>query len=165
MNLKSHEDYLRFLKIWPSVQEYQSLASKHGIHDIFQDNGGKLLQTLLILDLKILKGREGNDAIDSAGEEYELKSINVELTRGFSTHHHMNPKIIAKYRTVKWIFSIYRNISLQSIYLLTSAELEHSFQKWENKWHASDGRDINNPKIPLKYVMTYGKLVYSSEQN
>jgi hypothetical protein len=29
---------------------------------IFQDNGGKILQILLITGLKVLPGREGNDA-------------------------------------------------------------------------------------------------------
>lgn len=55
---------------------------------------------LLELDLKVLEGREGNDAEDANGQEYELKSLNVELVKGFSTHHHMNPTIIAKYRQV-----------------------------------------------------------------
>lgn len=53
------------------------------------------MQVLLILNLKIIAGREGNDAVDGLGQEYELKSVNIELTKSFSTHHHMNPVIIA----------------------------------------------------------------------
>ena len=160
MTLKPHEDYQSLLDIWPSVQEYQTLATKHGIDDIFQDNGGKLLQVLLLLGLKVLPGREGNDAVDADGREYELKSVNVELTDGFSTHHHMNPVIIAKYRKVPWVFAVYRNIALQSVYLLEPADLEFYFNKWETKWNSDGGKDINNPKIPIKYVMENGKLIH-----
>lgn len=158
--LKPHADHSRLVEIWPAIQQYQDLATKHGIDDIFQDNGGKLLQVLLLLDLKVLPGREGNDAADSSGREYELKSVNIELTRSFSTHHHMNPVILAKYRQVPWVFAVYRDISLQSVYLLEPASLEPYFSKWEEKWHADGGRDINNPKIPVKYVMERGKLLY-----
>ena len=34
-------------RLFPSIREYQALATRHGIGDIFQDNGGKLLQPLL----------------------------------------------------------------------------------------------------------------------
>jgi hypothetical protein len=155
-----HNDYQRLLEIWPAVMKYQELATKHGIDDIFQDNGGKLLQVLLLLGLKIIPGREGNDAVDALGREYELKSINIELTKGFSTHHHMNPVIIAKYRQVPWVFAIYRHIALQAVYLLEPNDLEFYFTKWEQKWHADGGRDINNPKIPVVYVLKNGKLLH-----
>jgi len=162
MNLKPHDDYQRLLDIWPAIQGYQELAAKHGIDDIFQDNGGKLLQVLLLLNLEILPGREGNDAVDETGREYELKSVNIELTHGFSTHHHMNPAIIEKYRKVPWVFAVYRNIALQSVYLLEPEGLDFYFKKWEEKWHADGGKDINNPKIPIKYVMTHGRLVFGT---
>ena len=145
--------------IWPFIRKYQDLATKNGINDIFQDNGGKLLQVLLELDLTVLEGREGNDAKDATGQEYELKSLNIELVKGFSTHHHMNPIIIAKYRQVPWIFAIYKNIELLAIYRLEPADLEEMYTKWEEKWHRDGGKDINNPKIPLKYVMEKGTLV------
>jgi len=160
MTFKPHEDYENLKATWPSVEEYQGLATKHGIDDIFQDNGGKLLQVLLLLDLRIIPGREGNDAADAHGREYELKSVNIELTKGFSTHHHMNPAIIAKYRQVPWIFAIYRHIALQAVYILEPHNLEFYFQKWEKKWHTDGGKDINNPKIPVKYVLEKGRLLY-----
>lgn len=159
----SDEDIAEFKRVWPSIQAYQRIASKHGIEDIFQDNGGKILQVLLLLGLNNIAGREGNDAVDSEGNEYELKSVNIELTRGVSTHHHMNPVIIAKYRQVDWIFAIYRHIELQCVYRLTPADLEPHFKKWEDKWHADGGKDINNPKIPIKFVREVGKLVYGTE--
>ena len=149
-------------KLFAYIRLYQQLAEKHGIGDIFQDNGGKLLQVLLISGLKILPGREGNDAVDESGKEYELKSVNIKLTSSFSTHHHMNPVIIGKYRKVDWIFAIYEGIELQSIYLLTPSDLESYFSGWESKWHSSDGKDINNPKIPVKFVKEHGKVIYQS---
>lgn len=149
-------------QLFPAIQEYQKLASNHGIDDIFQDKGGKILQVLLVLGWTIIPGREGNDAVDQTGNEYELKSVNIELTRGFSTHHHMNPVIIAKYRKVEWIFAIYKNIELQAIYRLTVEMMEPFYVQWETKWHRDGGKDINNPKIPLKYVVEIGELLYGS---
>lgn len=95
-----HPDKLLLDSLLPAIRQYQELAAHHGIYDIFQDNGGKLLQVLLVTGLRILPGREGNDAVDASGKEYELKTVNAELTSSFSTHHHMNPGIIAKYRRV-----------------------------------------------------------------
>jgi hypothetical protein len=75
--MKSHPDRAKLEKLFPAIREFQELASKHGIDDIFQDNGGKLLQLLLITGLEVLPGREGNDAKDSSGTEFELKTVNA----------------------------------------------------------------------------------------
>lgn len=155
------DEILCMNKLMPFIISYQNLASRHGIDDIFQDNGGKLLQTLLVTGLKILPGREGNDAKDEKNNEYELKSVNIKLTTSFSTHHHMNPVIIAKYRKVNWIFAVYNGIELLEIWELTPEDLEPFYQKWEAKWHISG--DINNPKIPLRYVRRCGMLRYRTE--
>jgi len=160
--MRPHPDKKILDELFPHIRQYQKLAEVHGINDIFQDNGGKLLQVLLITGLKVLPGREGNDAFDNEGKEYELKSLNILLTKSFSTHHHMNPKIIEKYRQVDWIFAVYAGIELLSIYLLTPEDLEPFYKKWENKWHTRGGRDINNPKIPLKYVQEHGLLIYEA---
>ena len=161
--MKPHPDKALLDELFPYIRKYQELASKHGINDIFQDNGGKLLQVILITGLRVLKGREGNDAIDEEGREYELKSVNIALTKSFSTHHHMNPGIIEKYRQVDWIFAVYDGIELLAIYKLTPDELEPYFAKWEETWYAREGRDINNPKIPLKFVAEVGQLIYQAE--
>jgi hypothetical protein len=148
-------------RLFPSIREYQALAARHGINDIFQDNGGKLLQVLLITGLKNLKGREGNDATDDAGNEYELKSVNLSLTANFSTHHHLNPVILKKYRAVEaWYFAVYLGIELQVIYRMPPNLLEPYFQKWEEKWHVSG--DINNPKIPVSFVAKHGTVIYQA---
>lgn len=162
--MKPHPDKEKLERLFPAIRELQRLANKHGIGDIFQDNGGKLLQLVLITGLKVIPGREGNDARDDKGIEYELKSVNTLLTRSFSTHHHMNPVIIAKYRQVKWCFAVYEGIELQTVYLMEPAQLEPYFQKWERKWHADGRKDINNPKIPWAFVEKHGKQVFTATE-
>lgn len=108
--MRAHPDRNKLQALLPCVRKLQQLAFSHGIDDIFQDNGGKILQILLQTGLKIQAGREGNDAIDESGRGYELKSLNIRLTRSFSTHHHMNPQIIA-------------NTGLWTGYLLSMKEL------------------------------------------
>ena len=117
---------------------------------------------LLLTGLEVLPGREGNDAKDDEGNEYELKSVNTLLTRSFSTHHHMNPVIISKYRQVDWIFAVYEGIKLLSIHKLTPSDLETYYARWEKRWYESGGQDINNPKIPLRYVLDNGNLLYEA---
>ena len=161
--MASQSDLERFNELFANIEQFQELASKHGIDDIFQDNGGKLLQVLLITGLEAIPGREGNDAKDKAGNEFELKSVNIAKTKSFSTHHHINPGIIEKYRGVDWIFAVYEGIRLISIHQLTPKDLEPYYSKWATKWNAEGGKDINNPKIPLRFVQTNGKLIYSAE--
>lgn len=150
--------------LFPFIRQYQQLADEtNEINDVFQDNGGKLLQVLLITGLVDIPGREGNDAVDKHGNEYELKSVNILLTKSFSTHHHMNPTIISKYRKVDWIFAVYESIELKEIFRLKPEQLEPYYSAWETKWHSDGGKDINNPKIPLKYVRENGQLLYRME--
>lgn len=161
--MQHHPDLEKLQKLFPFIRQYQELAAKHGIGDIFQDNGGKLLQTLLILNMQGLGCREGNDCRDEEGNEYELKSVNVSLTSGVSTHHHLNPTIIRKYRAVKaWYFSVYKGIELTEMWRVETSSLEPWFQAQEQKWHQSGGKDINNPKIPLHFIRKTGKLVYDA---
>lgn len=157
-----HPDKAKLDALFPAIREYQQLATEHGINDIFQDNGGKLLQLLLVTGLRISPGREGNDAIDEDGNEYELKTVNVLLTQSFSTHHHLNPLILGKYRLIDWYFAIYKGIEIQEIYRMAPAGLEPYFSRWEQKWHDCEGRDINNPKIPVGFVRKNGMLVYEA---
>lgn len=158
--MRPHRDVAILKRLFPAVRKYQKLALKHGIPDIFQDNGGKILQVSLILGLTVLQAREGNDAVDADGKEYELKTVNLLRTDQFTTHHHLNPVIIEKYRKVDWIFATYEAIELKEIYLLKPEAMEPWYKKWGEKWKR-DG-DINNPKIPLSYVRERGTLLYSS---
>jgi len=70
-----------------------------------------------------------------------------------------------------WYFSIYEGIELVEILRMTPADLEQSFfTPWEAKWRkmnkdrSSEFRDINNPKIPVKYIREHGDLVYRVRQ-
>jgi len=75
----------------------------------------------------------------------------------------MNPTIIAKYRKVDWFFAVYEGIELKAIYKLTPADLELFFVKCEGKLR--DGiTHLNNPKIPLKFVVEKGELYYKVEE-
>lgn len=161
--MNSHSDKAKLDELFPAIREYQKLATQHGINDIFQDNGGKLLQMLLITGLKISPGREGNDAQDENGHEYEVKTVNVLLTKSFSTHHHLNPSILKKYCKVDWFFGVYKGIEIQEIYRCSPFDLNPYFKKWRKKWKESGGKDINNPKIPVEFVRKRGRLIYAAK--
>lgn len=157
--MAKHPDWKRLEKLMPAVREFQSLATEHGIDDIFQDNGGKILQMLLALNLQGIPGREGNDAVDVEGREYELKSVNIWLTAGFSTNHHINIPIIEKYRKARWVFAIYEGIEMRRAFYMPADKLEVYFSAWEEKWKA-ERKDINNPKVPLKFVCEHGECLF-----
>jgi len=161
--IKHHVDKAELDALFPHLRKLQALATKHGIRDIFQDNGGKYLQLALVTGLKILKSREGNDAIDETGREFELKTLNADVVTSFTTHHHLNPVILEKYRQVDWVFAVYRSIELEAVYYMPVSDLEPFFTKWETKWN-QDGKDINNPKIPLKFVVENGRKIFPADQ-
>lgn len=165
---QQHNDLVKFEKLLPHIRELQKLASQHGIHDVFQDNGGKLLQVLLVTGLTAIPGREGNDAKDAAGREYELKSVNRFSSAGkekrnpqFTTHH-LNQNILDKYREVDWVFALYSGIELEAVYLMTTEQLEPCFAKWEKEF-ATKGAALNNPKINLRFVQDNGVELYRNE--
>ena len=146
-----------------AIQELQSLANEYGINDVFQDNGGKVLQVLILLGLRVSPGREGNDAVDAEANEYELKTINKLLSKSVTTHHHLNLDILAKYRAVKaWYIAVYEGIVLKAIYKVNSASLEPKFSHWESRI-LGGMESINNPKIPLGLIEREGELVYPKE--
>ena len=155
-----HREEISILEnLWDNLRSLSNLAHEHGIEDIFQDNGAKVLQQLIYLNMQILPGREGNDCISDSGTEWEMKSINIDTSAsGFSTNHHTNYDIIAKYRQVPWSFAIYNGINLSEIYVMTPQMLEPLFQHWEKKLQTKS--HLNNPKIPVKYVRKNGVQVY-----
>lgn len=154
-----HPDWEKLEGLMPAVREFQALATEHGIDDVFQDNGGKILQMLLALNLQGIPGREGNDAVDVEGREYELKSVNIHLTAGFSTNHHINVPIIEKYRQAHWAFAIYEGIEMRRAFSVPTEKLEEHFSKWEKQWNETE-KDINNPKVPLKFVIDNGECLF-----
>lgn len=157
---REHQEKIQELEsLWQNLHELSDLAKSYGIDDIFQDNGAKVLQQLIYLNMTLLPGREGNDCISASGVEWEMKSINLSTSAtGFSTNHHTTHDIIAKYRQVPWSFAIYYGIRLQEIYVLTAQMLEPLFAHWEDKLQTMS--HLNNPKIPVKFVRENGIKVY-----
>ena len=153
---------------WAQLHHIEELARTYEIDDIAQDNNLKLLQTLVLFDLRNQPGREGSDAIDRYGHAWELKTVNVDLTRSFSTNHHTNFERIAVFRKERWLFSAYQGIRLQEVYAVSPAALEPFFSKWEQdiarraRLQGAEAH-LNNPKIPLKFVRAVGIKVYPAE--
>lgn len=158
---KRKRDLERLNAAFVGIREAQKIATEYGVRDILQDNGGKVLQMAIILGLTISSRREGNDAYDAEGNEYELKTVNIALKRnpGVTTHHHLTVEILNKYRKVKaWYVGLYEGIELKEIYRLWPEELEVVFGKWENKI-ITEGVRINNPHIPMPVIKS-GTRVY-----
>lgn len=154
-------DLARLETAFDGVRALQEIAKEYQITDIFQDNGGKFLQVLILLGLKISPGREGNGAIDAEGNEYELKTINRSLNKnaGVTTHHHLNRSILANYRAVKaWYIAVYEGSELLEIYRIYPEILEEKFSEGEKKLNTLDS--IKNPKIPMRLIRQ-GELAYS----
>lgn len=154
---------------WAGLSSIEALAAKYGIEDIAQDNNLKLLQTLVYFDFDNQAGREGSDAIDRYGHDWELKTANENLVSGFSTNHHTNHERIRQFREERWLFSIYRGIELREVYAMSPRTLEPYFVDWTNKVNAKaagmDNPHINNPKIPIKFVRANGIKVYPFNPN
>lgn len=148
----------RLEELWDGLHALQDMCHEYGIEDMLQDNGLKVMQQLVYMNMDFLPGREGNDSVSRSGVEWEMKSVNIRLTSGFSTNHHTTHEIIAKYRQVPWSFAIYDNIELKEIYVLTPHQLEPMYRHWEQQLETKS--HLNNPKIPVKFVRQYGVRVY-----
>lgn len=151
--------YAEIEKVWPGVVEFQKLAEQYGICDIFSDNGGKVAQLAIAVGLDIVPGRQGPDACDRMGNEYELKTVDLnKSSRGFTTNHHLNMGTIAKYRERRFVFAMYTSITLVEAYMVMPEDMEPLYRRWETQLR---GRDhLNNPKIPIDYVRTFGAVMY-----
>lgn len=161
-DMESYEKRVEKLEaLWKDVNELNKFAQQEfGIDDIFQDNNGKVVQQLIYLNFKNVEGREGNDGRDKNEVEWEMKSVNINKTQSISTHHHLNKKILQKYRLVPWSFSVYEGSDLQQIYVIHPTKLDNEyFTEWENKIR-TEGKELNNPKINLEYIKQHGTLVY-----
>ena len=162
----AHKDKINYFNdMWSKLDDIEELAKTYQITDIAQDNNLKLLQTLVLFDFENQPGREGSDAIDRYGHAWELKTVNTDLTRSFSTNHHTNLERIAVFRQERWLFSSYKGIILQEVYVVNPRHLEVYFSKWEQSVKEkiasnNENAHLNNPKIPLKYVKEVGIKVY-----
>lgn len=152
-------------KMWDSLVPLSEFADRNfGIDDIFQDNDGKVMQQLTLLDFDNVHGREGNDGKDENGVEWEMKSVNINKTYSISTHHHLNTKIIEKYRKVPWTVAVYEGVNLMEIYAIHPKLLDDEyFIKWE-RIIVEAARELNNPKLNLDFIKANGLLVYKDKK-
>lgn len=155
----------KFEDLWSSLVPLSKMAENmFNIDDIFQDNDGKVAQQLIILGFENLDGREGNDGKDVNGVEWEMKSVNVNKTHLVSTHHHLNSRIIEKYRRVPWSFSFYKGVELMEIYVVHPNELDKEyFSMWQKRYEET-GKELNNPKINEKFIKEKGIKVYDGDK-
>ena len=160
-----------FENLWSRLSDIEELAQHdYDIGDLAQDNNLKLLQTLVLFDFNNQAGREGSDAIDRYGHNWELKTCNSLLVSGFSTNHHTNYQRIEQFRQERWLFSIYEGINLIDVYAMSPAVLEPYFTSWERKIdllaQTNDANpSINNPKISIRFVRQNGLQVYPFGEN
>jgi hypothetical protein len=157
-------------------RQLQELATRHGIHNVMTDNGYQELVMLTLFGLTKLR-REGNDARDEDGEEYELKTVGRtssdgvrKATLSITTEHTLTHANIARYRAVSlWVIGVFDRTLPEIIYEITPAALEPFFARWEQRLRENDpsGTDplnhINNPKIPLKFVAEHGVRIWPPE--
>ncbi len=54
---------------------------------------------------------------------------------------------------------MYRGIELTAIYSMEPYRLEPLFHGWEQQWKTKGG-DLNNPKIPAKFVLEHGTRIH-----
>jgi hypothetical protein len=151
----------------------QDIASRHAIHNVFSDNGYHELVLLKMLGLHKMR-REGNDAVDDAGREYEMKTVSLLSSDGVdrgapnvTTEHTLTHENIDRFRAAHmWIVSMFRQSSPVAIYAVCPAVLEPYFSRWESRL---DERNIsgalvrtslNNPSIPLRFIVANGVLVW-----
>jgi len=155
--------YAEIESLWPGIQAFQELANQYGVQDIFADNGGKVVQLAVAIGLDIVPGRMGPDYTDRMGNNYEVKTVNTaKKVTGFSTNHHLTKKTIGEYRTRRWVFAMYDDITLVEAYLVEAADMEPIFQKWEAALGGK--RDhLNNPKVPLDFVRESGTIMYMKD--
>jgi hypothetical protein len=174
MDLPRREPETRYLSpvgdIRPLIKmgvALQAVATKHGIHNVFDDNGYKELLLLTLFGLRKLR-REGDDAIDAQDRRYEMKTVARISSDGVrksslnvTTEHTMTLANIDRYRRgFMWIVAVFEGPRPEVVYEITPAALEPFFAKWEAILTGSEGapaRDhINNPKVPLKFIEACG---------
>lgn len=153
----------------------QAIATEHNIHNVFDDGGYKELLLLQLFDLRKLY-RVGDDARDRRGRRYEIKSVARVSSAGerktslnVTTEHTLTQANIDRYRTVYlWIVAIFNQSEPEAVYEVAPSELEPYFQRWQDKLlqmeqlagPGSAPVHLNNPKIPLRYVVEHGVQVW-----
>jgi hypothetical protein len=153
----------------------QRTASEHAIHNVFDDGGYKELILLRLFNLRKLQ-REGDDAEDEHGRRYEIKTVARMGSAGarktslsITTEHTLTKTNLERYRnTHLWIVAVFDQAHPEAIYEITPAALEFYFGTWERNLDAQQVLQaeggapvhINNPKIPLNFIIAHGIQVW-----
>lgn len=106
------------------------------------------------------KKRKSDFIVNEQGEPHVIRIVNIDKTNKVDIHYRMNPTVAKLYKRDTWIIAVYNGIELLEIYKLTPKQLNPFYLKWNQKWKADGGKDINNPKIPLSFVKARGRLIY-----
>ena len=123
-------------------------------------------------------GREGDDAVDAQGRQFETKTVARMSSKGvrktslsITTEHTMTLANIERYRqTFMWIVAVFDGAQPEAIWEIKASALEPFFSVWEAKLRELDEyerpvRDhINNPKIPLKFIAAHGVQVWPPQE-
>jgi Restriction endonuclease PvuII len=155
--------------------QLQAEASRHGIHNVFDDGGYKELLILRLFGLHKLD-RTGDDAEDDSGRRYEIKTVaridargNRKKNLSITTEHTLTVDNLARYRNVYlWIIAVFDQAQPEAIYEIPPASLERYFADWETKLVRQEGLraeggapvHLNNPKIPLGFIERNGTRVW-----
>lgn len=85
----------------------EELCREYGIEDMLQDNGLKVMQQLVYLDMDFLPGREGNNSVSRSGTEREIYVMTPDQLEPVYRHwedqlangrsHLNNPKIPVRF--------------------------------------------------------------------
>jgi hypothetical protein len=153
----------------------QAEATRHGIHNVFDDGGYKELLILRLFGLQKLD-RTGDDAADTAGRRYEIKTVaridargNRKKSLSVTTEHTLTVDNLARYRSVHlWIVAVFDQAQPEAIYEIAPSRLEKYFADWESRLvrmealRAEGGAPVhlNNPKIPLGFIERQGTRVW-----
>jgi len=142
-----------------SNEYLQGIANRHGIPNITQDNGIRVLQIALACNLGVVPGRTGNDLCDRNGQEFELKTCSLDgRDPGFTTAHHLTRGLIEKYRKAGFILAAFSGGRLISVYVVHPKALSDYFDAWEKG--LGDGKDHHNNRIiPINHVREIGTLI------
>lgn len=141
-------------------------ANAVGIFNVFDDGGYRTLLMLKMFGLaKPQAGRLGDDARDSHGRTYELKTINLIDTKGglkdkypgVTTEHTLRQENVDRYRACfAWLIGVFQGNQPLDVWMIRSSALEPHYKEWEKKIAGAPNRETNNPKIPMAFVIEHG---------
>lgn len=157
-------------------RQLQVIATENGIHNVMTDNGYQELVVLTLFGLTKMR-REGNDARDADGREYELKTVGRISAAGdrktslnVTTEHTLTLANVERYRNVwLWVVGVFDRTLPEAIYEITPWALEPYLARWEARLLARDAQgrplelSLNNPKIPLTFIIQNGIRVWPPE--